>query len=143
MRRYRFPLASVLRIRKVEEDQAIGALVAAERRRIAAEEAAQRREDARLAARPADGIVSLDQFLAARDRQERAASALVAAQAELAAARKATVASRAALAAAAAARNALEQLDERRRAEHALEMQREETIEVDDLVTGRHRREHA
>lgn len=143
MKRYRFPLATVLRVRKVEEDQAVGALAAAERRRRAAEEAARAREEALQAARPADGVVTLEQFLAARERQERSATALVAAHAELAQARDATVASRAAVAAAVAARNALEELDERGRAEHALEAQREETVEVDDLVTGRHRREHA
>jgi flagellar export protein FliJ len=143
VKRYRFPLASVLRIRRVEEDQAIAALAEAERRRAVAAEALARREAALRAAREAEPTVSnLDGFLAARERQARSASALTDAEQHLAEARTAITARRAAVAAASAAVTALEHLDERRREEHQLEVLREETIEVDDLVTGRHRRGH-
>jgi flagellar export protein FliJ len=143
VKRYRFPLASVLRVRKIEEDQAISAFAEAERQRVAAEALAARREAAHRETRPAEGVSTTDEFLAARARQERSAAAVLASQAELAQARMATNARRAALNAAAAAVSALEHLDEKGRAEHVLETQREETIEVDDLVTGRHRRGRA
>jgi flagellar export protein FliJ len=140
MKRYRFPLASVLRVRKIEEDQAISALALAERRRLAAEEFAARLAQEHRDSAPDAGPTGAQQFLAARERRERSAAAVLASQEELAQARMATICRRAALNAAAAAVGALEHLDEKGRAEHALELQREETIEVDDLVTGRHRR---
>lgn len=142
MRRYQFRLASVLRVRKIEEDQAITALAEAERRRVAAEELAALREQAHRGAGTTQGTFAAHEFLAACERRERSAAAVLASQEEVAQARMASLARRAALAAAAAAVGALEHLDEKSRAEHTLEALREETIEVDDLVTGRHRRGH-
>jgi flagellar export protein FliJ len=140
VKRYKFPLAAVLRVRKIEEDQAVTALADAERRRVAAEELAGRREAAHRGAATATGVSTAHAFLAAREHRERTAAAVLAAQEEVAQARMATTARRAALAAAAAAVGALEHLDEQHRAAHALELQREEDLEVDDLVTGRHAR---
>lgn len=140
MKRYKFTLGSVLRVRKVEEDQAILALAQAERARAVAAEAAVRRESVHRAALRPDSHATATAFLAKRERLERTASAVRESNESLKAAEAATIARRAAVAAASAAVNALEHLDERRRAEHALELQREEAIETDDLVTGRHRR---
>jgi len=142
VKRYKFPLSSVLRVRKIEEDQAITALAEAERRRVAAEELAARRAEAHRGSGSTHGVTAAHEFLAARERRERSAAAVLASQEEVAQARMATLARRAALASAAAAVGALEHLDEQARAEHALEALREETIEIDDLVTGRHRRGH-
>jgi flagellar FliJ protein len=140
MKRYRFGLASVLRVRHVEEDRAVLALAEAERARQVAERRAAALESQHRAVPPPDGAVEATQFLATREQQERSAVAVRGARAEVAEASTAVVARRAALAAAASARAALEHLDERRRAEHALELQREEAAEVDDLVTSRHQR---
>lgn len=141
MKRYQFSLGAVLRVRKIEEDRAVAAFADAERARLAAEAEVERRALAHQGAAPSLGTSTVEQFLAARDRHERTARAALAANDQLAEARSAVVARRAALAAAASARGALEQLDERRRAEHALEALREETVEADDLVNGRYLRE--
>jgi flagellar export protein FliJ len=140
MKRYRFTLGSVLRVRKVEEDQAIMQLAEAERARAVAAEASARRESAHRAALRQQHETTTTAFLAHRERLERTANAVRSSHDAVHAAEAATVARRAAVAAASAAVNALENLDERRRAEHALELQREEAAEIDDLVTGRHRR---
>jgi flagellar export protein FliJ len=140
VKRYRFPLGAVLRVRKIEEDQAVLALAEAERRRVAAEELAALRAEAHRSAGTTQGALAAHEFLAARERRERSAAAVLESQEEVAQARMATIARRAALAAAAAAVGALEHLDEKARAEHALETQREVDLEVDDLVTSRHRR---
>jgi len=140
VKRYKFSLGSVLRVRKVEEDQAIVAFAAAERARAAAAEDVVRRESAHRAALGTDSHATATAFMAQRERLERSALAVRESNDSLKAAEAATIARRAAVAAASAAVNALEHLDERRRAEHALELQREETIEIDDLVTGRHPR---
>jgi flagellar export protein FliJ len=142
VKRYRFPLAAVMRVRKIEEDQAISAFAAAERHRVAAEEQASHREASHHQVVPAEGVRTLDEFLASRERHERSAAALLDAREEVAQARMASMARRAALAAAASAVSALEHLDDKGRAEHAIEAQREEAVEIDDLVTGRHRRGH-
>ena len=140
MKKYHFPLATVRRVRKVEEDRASMALAEAERIRVAAEDLAAHREAKHRTVRPIDGVATAAAFLAARERQERSASMVREAKQEVDQARMAIIARRAALASAVAARTAVDNLDERRRAEHALELQREETIEIDDLVTGRRRR---
>lgn len=140
MKRYRFSLAGVLRVRKVEQDQAMMALADAERARAVAAEAAARRESAHRSALRHDRQVPTTVFLAGHERSARSASALRASRDALEAADAATLARRASLAAVSAAVNALEKLDERRRAEHELELRREEAIETDDLVTGRYQR---
>ena len=141
MRRYEFRLASVLQLRRAEEQSARGALRAANdelRRRIATrdERAAHYRV---VAATPP--AASAEGLLAQHQLAELAAAAVVGAR------RRVTTAAADAALAQVAWSNAsrrvkvLERLDERRRAEHAAAEARAEAAEIDDLVTSRYRLE--
>lgn len=142
MKRYTFALEPVLRVRRIVEDQAKADLARTEQQRLEAERAAARREEAHRAAEPASGkLLAAASFLAAREQHERTAAALEGAKRDSRAAALAAEASRRALVAARGDVIALENLDDRRRDEHAKDAQREETVETDDLVTGRRRRE--
>ena len=76
MKRYKFSLGSVLRVRKVEEDQAIVAFAAAERARASAAEDVVRRESAHRAALGTDSHATATAFMAQRERLERSALAV-------------------------------------------------------------------
>jgi flagellar protein FliJ len=139
VRRYRFRLESVLRVRRVQEDVARGALAQA----IAAVAAAEHRlTDARAWLRtlgeepaPPDPVAwearRMIELSAAEEIEARvvdvhqAVAERYARQVDLSAARTRV--------------RALERLDERRRAEHALESARADERTVDDLVTSRFR----
>lgn len=139
MSRYRFRLETVLRVRRVEEERAKRALLEAN---TALRAAVERRDRTRERYRA----------FTARGREVRTVCELQGERLEAgfladeaAAAQKAaiSVASDAALARvqwSKAARQVaiLERLDERRRAEHAVEEQRAEIAFVDDIVTGRY-----
>jgi flagellar export protein FliJ len=141
VKRYEFALDPVLRVRRIAEDQAKAELARSELLRIEAEHIVTRRERAHSAARLAAGSrVAARSFLAAREQHERTADALICASRDVDVAKLAVEAARRSLVAARAGVAALENLDERRREEHAQEARREETIETDDLVTGRHAR---
>lgn len=140
MKRYAFPLDPVLRVRRIAEDQAKSAFAVAEMQRAEAEQVAARRLAAHRAPQPGGSSMSATSFLAAREQHERTADALLGAQRDARAADVAAEATRRSLIAARGAVTALEKLDERRREEHAKEVLRQETVEADDLVTGRRRR---
>lgn len=143
MKRYRFPLGQVLRVRRIEEDRAAGELAAAR----LAERAEEERKAARLAA--CQAVASppppagagfpggVGGFLAWRDRCDRAGSAAIAAAHAHREAIAQSERSRAGWAAAAMRVSALEHLDDRRRAEHRDAAERAETVAADDLVTSR------
>lgn len=140
MRRFRFRLDHVLRVRRLQEDQARAALLAANR---AAHDAGARVE-ARLAEyatrRFPDGVQSYESFERALFLLDSAASAVEVARAG----------HREALGVVAERRDdwagrrrrvaALERLEARRRSEHEIEMRRAEDRLVDDLVVARHAR---
>jgi hypothetical protein len=143
VRRYRFRLAQVQRVRAVQEDLAVAALAAArlDEARATAVAAAQRSDLGRLGS-----------VLGSRPGGERQRSAAVVdsgsrglteadAAAEAAALR--TAAAIDAWTLAARRVRALELLDARRREEHRLEAERAEAAVVDDLVVGRFAREEA
>ena len=137
MKRYTFRLDTVLRVRRVEEDRAVAALADARRQLDAAERALEDTLD-RYGAMPApSGTVALHELLQARARQELVAASVVHAGTQRLRAESIVDLQRAEWSAAAQRVAALERLDERRRAEHALEAQRQETIEVDDMVVAR------
>ncbi len=141
MKRYRFPLHTVLRVRQSEEDLASASLLQANNQVRASTEALNetvRRHEQRP---PPAGAVDSSTFAM---RQARAAwSAAAVRQAEQAHAAAEARADEARVQWQDAARKvkALERLDERRRAEHHLLAERAGERETDDIVVGRHGRE--
>ena len=137
MKRYKFRLDTVLRVRRVEEDRAIAALAAARRRLDAAEATLQDTLDRYSGVPAASGPMSVVDLLRARAHQDLMAASVVHAGTQRLRAEAIVETQRAEWSAAAQRVAALERLDERRRAEHAVEAQRQETIEVDDMVVAR------
>ena len=140
MKRYRFRLEAVLRVRRLQEDAARGALADATAAvaRAEAEEGRARAWLDALRAQPApDGPAAWD---AQRRVQLAAADELSSRGSDVAHARAEQQARQRELAAARTRVRALERLDERRRAEHAREVARHEERAADDLVTSRYRR---
>ncbi|HSL59956.1 MAG TPA: flagellar FliJ family protein [Acidimicrobiales bacterium] len=136
MKRYRFRLESVARVRRVREEQARAELLESRRKLDEAHAELQRRlgsYDQRGRATAA----SPNSFRAERDRDTRMANAVTAAMAAEAAAR--TLVGRRVDEWVAAAREnaALDRLDLRRREEHEDEVRRAEQRELDDLAAGR------
>lgn len=137
MKRYRFRLEQVRRVRQVQEDLAAAALGAARQDEATAREALERRNRA-VATRPRAAGAHHGAVLQAQQVVwEAELRALSAASSALSAA-SANVAEQRDLWLAASRRvRALELLDERRREEHRIETDRAEASRVDDLVAAR------
>lgn len=140
MKRYHFPLHTVLRVRQVEEERARGELALANRALAEADALLEQRIDHYGGTPQPTQPLPATAFLAARDRQEWAARAVVVAGTARIAADAEAAARRGDWSNAATRLAALERLDERRREEHRLEVQRQEALEVDDIVVARSRR---
>jgi flagellar FliJ protein len=137
VRRYVFPLARVLRVRRAEEEQAAARLAAA---RTAASAAAAKEVGAAqgLAARCArGGLQPAASFLTWVETTRLAGDALRTATAEARRADDDVEARRGEWSSAAARTAALERLDERGREAHAVERRRDEAKTTDDIVTTR------
>ena len=137
MKKYSFPLAKVLRVRRIEENQAAARLAAA---RIIANAAAVREAESRhaLATRCArHGLQPAASFLAWAETMMLAGEALSQAKAEVRCTEADVEARRSEWSSAAARVSALEHLDERGRATHDVERRRDETKTADDIVTTR------
>jgi flagellar FliJ protein len=137
MKKYTFSLSKVLRVRRVQEEQAAAELAAA---RAAATVAAAKEAVAAhaMASRCArGGLQPAVSFLAWAETTMLAGEALSDAKAEVQAAAEEVEARRQGWSEAAARVSALEHLDERGREAHELERRREETKTVDDIVTTR------
>jgi flagellar protein FliJ len=137
VKKYSFSLSKVLRVRKVEEEQAAARLAAA---RMMASAAAARADDSRhaLAARCArHGLQSSAAFLARAETAMLAGEAFAVAKADATRADEDVAARRGEWSSAAARVSALEHLDERGRAAHAVERRRDETKTADDIVVTR------
>jgi len=137
MKKYTFSLSKVLRVRRIQEDQAAAKLAAA--RNAAAGAAAKEVGAAHaLASRCArGGLQSAASFLAWTETMMLAGEALSDAKAEVQAAEEEVEVRRDDWSSAATRVSALEHLDERGREAHGLEQRREETKIVDDIVTVR------
>jgi flagellar FliJ protein len=139
VKKYRFRLDTVLRVRRTEEDLAKAELARANAR--VAEAVA--RVDARLthySALPSVGPGATGPtavFMASRFRQDTAAAAVVAAKVARMAALQDAEAYRLAWSKKATEVQVLERLDERRRTEHEVEATRQADLEVDDIVVTR------
>jgi len=137
VKKYSFPLAKVLRVRRIEENQAAARLAAA---RIIANAAAVREAESRhaLATRCArHGLQPAASFLAWAETTMLAGEALSQAKAEVRCTEADVEARRSEWSSAAARVSALEHLDERGRATHDVERRRDETKTADDIVTTR------
>ncbi|MEW6476505.1 MAG: flagellar FliJ family protein [Actinomycetota bacterium] len=137
MKKYTFSLAKVLRVRRIEEEQAAARLAAA---RSAAAAAAAKEVGAThaLASRCArGGLQPAASFLAWSETTMLAGEALSDARADVKVADEELEARRGEWSSAAARVSALENLDERGREAHAVERRREETKTADDIITVR------
>ncbi len=140
MKRFRFRLEHVLRVRRVQEDIARGALMAAQHAaREAADRLNARIEEYGAASRP-NGAQTYDAFNRMQFRLDNAAAAITVARAEYHQSLDVVEARRADWTAARQRVAALERLETRRRDEHAIEVRRAEDRLVDDLVVARYAR---
>lgn len=139
MRKYAFPLATALRVRRIEEDRAKLALADALRQVAEADRVLEATLD-HYQELDDPGHVLAERFLAVRARQALAASSVIQAGATRLVALETESLRRERLRTARTDVAALERLDERRREEHRIEADREETRMVDDIVTGRYNR---
>ncbi|MGQ0825062.1 MAG: hypothetical protein ACT4OX_08565 [Actinomycetota bacterium] len=142
MKKFKFRLDNVQRVRQVQEDQARFALMQANR---AAHETAAR-VDARLHAylampRVIEPMTHTD-FERMRFELEAAATAVEAARIEHREALDVIDERHVEWLAAKQRVSALERLENRRRAEHAIDLRRGEDRLIDDLVVARHRLRH-
>jgi flagellar FliJ protein len=137
MKKYTFSLSKVLRVRRIQEEQAAARLAAA---RTAADTAGVKEAGAAhaLASRCArGGLQPAVSFLHWAETTMLAGEAFSDARAERRAADEEVEARRRDWSSAAAKVSALEHLDERGRDAHELERRREETKTADDIVTTR------
>jgi flagellar protein FliJ len=140
LKRFRFRLEQVLRVRRLQEDMARAALLHANHEaRNAADAVNARIADYAAAARP-NGAQTYDAFNRMQFDLDNAAGAISVARAEYRRALDVVEQYRAEWAAARQRVAALERLEARRRDEHAIEVRRAEDRLVDDLVVARHAR---
>ena len=133
MRRYRFRLEAVLRVRRLEEDAARARLLDANRA-LAEARAGRDRAAAHYHALPAGlGPCSTEDLRRSRQRAELAAATLAARQGAVERAAVDVECARQLWTAAVSRVRVLERLDERRREEHRLAGEREETRFLDDI----------
>ncbi|MGB3412743.1 MAG: flagellar FliJ family protein [Microthrixaceae bacterium] len=138
MKGYRFRLEPAMRVRRLQEENARARLA---RARIAADQAvsetARRRSLLDRVREPRSSEASTDDWHAARDRRDRMAAALRAAQSAEAHALDIALGHQGNWEEAAAELKVLERLDERSREEWRLEQNRAEQKELDELATAR------
>ena len=137
MKKYTFSLSKVLRVRRIQEEQAAARLAAA---RTVAETAGAKEVGAAhaLASRCAKGgLQPAVSFLNWAETTMLAGEALSDARADLRAAEEEVETRQQDWSSAAAKVSALEHLDERGREAHQLERRRDETKTADDIVTTR------
>ena len=140
MKRFRFRLEQVLRVRRLQEDIARAALMTAHHAaRETADAVNARIEDYAAVPRPS-GTQSYDAFNRTQSRLDNAAGAINVARAAYARALEVVDVRRGEWTAARQRVAALERLEARRRDEHAIESRRAEDRLVDDLVVARHAR---
>ena len=141
MKRYRFPLNTVLRVRQSQEDLAGATLSEANRHVLASNEALDATVQRHEQRPPIAGALDSATFAARQARGAWSAAAIRQAEHVQADAEHQADAAREAWQEAARRVKALERLDDRRRAEHHVLSERAGDREIDDIVVGRHGRE--
>ncbi len=140
MKRFRFRLEQVLRVRRLQEDIARAALLHANlQAKCAADAVNARIADYAAASRPS-GAQTYDAFNRMQFELDNSAGAITVARTQYRRALEVVDQHRADWAAARQRVAALERLEQRRRDEHAIEARRAEDRLVDDLVVARHAR---
>ena len=142
MKKYRFPLETVLRVRRIEEDRVKAELLLANRAVTSAQYSVERRTTHLAAVPPAPSGSSLE-FMRGRSRQMQAAASLGHARGVLSQREELAAERRTEWTGARSRVTSLERLDDRLRSEHAIEAGREEQRLVDDLVSARFARRGA
>ena len=137
MRRYRFRLEPVLRVRRQEQDTARAAVLVARALTGAEAEALAERDRAYAAGANAQGPRSAADFVHVQSHRAALGRAVLEQRRRLSEAEVRLASARTGWTAAAARVGALERLDERQRAEHTARAQKEEEMVVDDLVVSR------
>jgi flagellar export protein FliJ len=137
MRRYRFRLEQVLRVRRQEQDAARGAVLAATVRTRTEADALDGRERAYAAGTSAQELRPAADFVFVQQHRAALGRAVLDQRQRLQQAELGLAQARAGWTAAAARVGALERLDERQRAEHTARAAKEEEMVVDDLVVSR------
>jgi flagellar protein FliJ len=137
MKRYAFRLDTVLRVRRVQEEQARAGLMRAQALVSEAEIHADDRRNAYTDASEINMRGSVDELLAARAHHERLGEAVVRADAAVDAAQTALDHQHHVWTRSRTRVKSLEQLDDRRREEHRVEIDRAVEQELDDLVRAR------
>jgi flagellar export protein FliJ len=140
VKRFKFRLEQVLRVRRIQEDQARAKLLTANRAaHLAATRVEERLAEYSTRERPA-GSQSIEQFERTLFLLDTAAGSVGVAREARREALEVVGARRSEWADAQRRVAALERLEDRRREEHAFEMRRAEDQLVDDLVVARHAR---
>ncbi len=137
MKRYRFRLEPVLRVRRIEEERALADFAEAQRAEQRTHHLQISRFEHYNSIPMPIGRLSAGELLADRAVLERAAAGVVLAAAAHRLAVIDLEARRADWARAAGRVTSLENLEERRRGEHLLEVNRAETAELDELNSAR------
>jgi flagellar export protein FliJ len=137
VRRYRFRLETVLRVRRQEADAARAAVLAATALTGAEAEALAERDRAYAAGTSAHEIRSAADFVHVQHHRAALGRAVLEQRRRLQEAEVRLAHARTGWTAAAARVGALERLDERQRAEHTARALEEEAMVVDDLVVSR------
>ena len=137
MRRYRFRLEQVLRVRRQEQDAARAAVLSATAHAGAEADALAERDRAYAAGLTAPESRSAADFVFVQEHRAALGRAVLDQRRRLDEAQAQLALARAGLTAAATRVGALERLDEHARAEHAARALREEEMVVDDLVVSR------
>ncbi|MGK2959407.1 MAG: flagellar export protein FliJ [Acidimicrobiales bacterium] len=140
MKRYRFRLDTVLRVRRVEEERAIAELSQAQREKQRTQEIQLARLEAYNNMAPSDGSQPTTTFLANRAHLELGAASVVTAGAAHEVAELQVDECRDNWAEAAGRVTSLENLDERHRTEYLFEVNKAETAAIDDLTSARYGR---
>jgi flagellar FliJ protein len=141
VKRYRFRLEPVLRVRRIQEEAARADLLAATAAAADQEQQLRARSDAYESSCLASEVRSCADFLHEQSRRAAFAGALLEQRARVRAAQEDVVRARSAWSETASRVGALERLDERQRDEHRMQTQKEDDLNTDELVVARHGRE--
>ena len=137
MKKYRFRLEAVLRVRRIEEERARGELLLANRALAEADAELERRLDHYREVAQPSGSLAHAEYVKVRSLQDAAAAGVVAAGAARLMAEAEAQRKRDLWAAAATKVRALERLDEHRRTEHAAGVLHEEILVLDEVAASR------
>ena len=140
MKKYKFRLETVLKVRTTQEELARAALAQANMRVSNADAILAAKASRYSSMAMASGMRSTGAFLGERFLHEQAARGVKQAEALREEALLEAAEKRRSWSQAAQEVSVLERLDERRRAEHEAESARQADIEIDDIVVGRYAR---